>query len=167
VISDDGSRVFFDSGEPLVPQDTNGWLDVYEWERDGTGSCRRSQGCVYLISGGTRDENSYLLGIGASGDDAIIATRDHLVAQDQNENMDVYDARVNGVLQPQPLPPCEGEACRGPVTPPPPTQSPGTGSFSGPGNEGPKRSKKHHKNKAHKHKKSHKRAPNSNRRASR
>ena len=47
VISDDGGRVFFDSGEPLVPQDTNGWLDVYEWERpaspaESTNFCARS-----------------------------------------------------------------------------------------------------------------------------
>ena len=31
VISADGSRVFFDSDQPLVPQDTNSWLSVYEW----------------------------------------------------------------------------------------------------------------------------------------
>ncbi len=78
VISDDGSRVFFDSGEPLVPQDTNGWLDVYEWERDGTGSCRESSGCVYLLSGGRGSENSYLLGVSASGDDAFVITRTQL-----------------------------------------------------------------------------------------
>ena len=34
-ITEDGSRVFFESAQPLVPQATNGWLDVYEWERDG------------------------------------------------------------------------------------------------------------------------------------
>jgi len=45
-MSEDGGRVFFDSGEPLVPQDNNGWLDVYEWERDGLGSCKKVGGCV-------------------------------------------------------------------------------------------------------------------------
>ncbi len=58
VISDDGSRVFFDSWEPLVSQDTNGKLDVYEWERDGAGGCRESDGCVYLLSGGTSSERA-------------------------------------------------------------------------------------------------------------
>ena len=41
---------------PLVAQDTNGQQDVYEWEREGTGSCTLGAGvnggCVYLLSGG-------------------------------------------------------------------------------------------------------------------
>ncbi len=78
VVSADGSRVFFDSGQPLVPQDSNGWLDVYEWEREGSGTCRERQGCVYLLSGGADPEDSYLLGIGASGDDAFIISRAQL-----------------------------------------------------------------------------------------
>jgi hypothetical protein len=41
-MSDDGSYVFFDTDDALVPQDTNGTQDVYEWE----------DGHVYLISGG-------------------------------------------------------------------------------------------------------------------
>ena len=51
-MSSDGSRVFFDSNEPLVPQDTNGTVDVYEWERDDSGTCHETAGCVYLLSGG-------------------------------------------------------------------------------------------------------------------
>ena len=45
-ISDDGSMVFFDTADPLVSQDSNGTLDVYEWEADGTGACRVERGCV-------------------------------------------------------------------------------------------------------------------------
>ena len=37
--ADEGNRVFFDSEVPLVPGDTNGRQDVYEWEREGTGGC--------------------------------------------------------------------------------------------------------------------------------
>ncbi len=37
-ISEDGDRVFFDSGSALVAQDTNGKQDAYEWEREGTGT---------------------------------------------------------------------------------------------------------------------------------
>ena len=36
-LSEDGSRVFFQTQEALVPQDTNGQTDVYEWEREGEG----------------------------------------------------------------------------------------------------------------------------------
>jgi hypothetical protein len=52
--------VFFDTYEALVSQDTNGQADVYEWEREGAGSCPAgsADGCVYLLSGGTSDDGS-------------------------------------------------------------------------------------------------------------
>ncbi len=40
-LSSDGSRVFFESPDALLPQDTNGVQDVYEWERQW---CRRLPG---------------------------------------------------------------------------------------------------------------------------
>jgi hypothetical protein len=150
VITDGGTRVFFDSGEPLVPQDTNGWMDVYEWEGDGTGSCHRSEGCVYLLSGGIGAESSYLLGAGTSGsegseqgDDAFIITREQLVAADGNEDFDVYDARVNGVSPPAEARACQGEACRGAVgSSPAGPLPPGSSLFSGPANPPPLKCKK-------------------------
>ncbi len=66
-MSSDGSRVFFDSSQPLVPQDTNGTLDVYEWERDGSGSCHEVIGCVYLLSGGVSSSASNLAGESSVG----------------------------------------------------------------------------------------------------
>lgn len=44
MVSADGSRVFFDSGDAVVPGDVNGTEDVYEWE----------DGHLYLISSGRR-----------------------------------------------------------------------------------------------------------------
>jgi len=119
VISEDGGRVFFDSGETLVPVDINGWLDVYEWERDGTGTCTEIQGCVYLLSGGTDPENSYLIGADASGANAFFVSRAQLVPADRGSDDDhVYDARVDGV-QPPAVAACEGTGCQGvPPTPP-------------------------------------------------
>jgi hypothetical protein len=38
-LSDDGGRVFFNSSDALVPEDTDGGEDVYEWEREGAGGC--------------------------------------------------------------------------------------------------------------------------------
>ena len=136
LISDDGSRVFFQSGEPLVSQDTNGWLDVYEWERDGTGSCRDGQGCVYLLSGGTDPENSYLIGASASGNDVFFISRAQLVAQDQGDDDLMYDARVGGV-QPAPEPECSGSGCQGVPPAPPVFATPSSVTFNGVGNFSP------------------------------
>ena len=112
VISDDGSRVFFDSAEPLVSQDTNGKLDVYEWESDGAGSCRESEGCVYLLSGGTSSSASWFLGSSASGDDAFVISRADLTGAAGYEGFAVYDTRVDGV-QPVASPVCTGSGCQG------------------------------------------------------
>jgi hypothetical protein len=133
VISADGSRVFFDSAEPLVPQDTNGWLDVYEWERTGAGGCRETGGCVYLLSDGSDPESSYLLGVSDSGNDAFIITRAQAVAWDRNDLDDVYDARVGGV-QPPAASVCSGAGCQGVPPAPPIFATPSSVTFSGVGN---------------------------------
>ena len=107
--------MFFDSVEPLVPADTNGKQDVYEWERyepesktdsctnageSASETCEAEKGCVYLLSGGTSTDASFLIDASANGDDVFIATRAQLVPQDQNDNVNLFDARVGGV---QPL----------------------------------------------------------------
>ena len=65
-IGEDGDRVFFDSESSLVSQDTNGKQDVYEWEREGSGTCTNGAGvnggCVFLLSGGTSQSDSWLIG---------------------------------------------------------------------------------------------------------
>ena len=62
--------MFFDSAEPLVPADTNGVIDAYEWEREGVGTrqCPLAVdgGCVYLLSGGTSPTDSWLIGASTS-----------------------------------------------------------------------------------------------------
>jgi hypothetical protein len=117
-ISQDGTRVFFESSQALVPQGVSGQMEVYEWEQDGTGSCARSEGCVYLLSGGTSSSSSYLLDASASGDDVFISTSAQLVPEDKSENYHVYDVRV-GATQPPATPGCSGAGCQGvPSTPP-------------------------------------------------
>jgi DNA-binding beta-propeller fold protein YncE len=133
VISSDGGRVFFDSAEPLVSQDTNGKLDVYEWERDGTGSCGESMGCIYLLSGGQSGSSSWLLGASASGDDVFLASRAPLVAGDPYDAFAVYDARVGGVQPPTP-PACSGTGCQGVPPAPPIFATPASTTFAGVGN---------------------------------
>jgi hypothetical protein len=132
-ISDDGSRVFFDSFNPLVARDVNGEQDVYEWEREGSGSCREQNGCIYLVSGGTSPDASWLIGGDGAGDNVFFATRQRLVAQDQNENYNLYDARVGGV-QPGVEAVCAGTGCQGIPSAPPPFATPSSVTFSGAAN---------------------------------
>jgi len=83
-LSDDGSRVFFDTPEALVPQDVNGRRDVYEWEN--------SQ--IYLISSGTNSNESFFLDNSESGGDVFFATTAGLVPRDTDGSYDIYDARA-------------------------------------------------------------------------
>jgi hypothetical protein len=108
-VSEDGSRVFFDTPDALVPQDVNGQRDVYEWEN----------GIRYLLSSGTGRWSSYFLDSSASGDNVYFSTIDNLVAADNDGGYDVYDARVGGGFPlPTPPVPCAGD-CQGAPTPPP------------------------------------------------
>jgi hypothetical protein len=133
-MSDDGQHVFFDTADPLVSQDTNGTLDVYEWEALGAGGCELSQGCVRLISSGTDSAPSYFLGespfVTPAGrtieaGNVFIGTHANLVPSESTEGEgNIYDARV--CLEEDPCikaPPsltgqCEGDACQHPSKPP-------------------------------------------------
>jgi hypothetical protein len=132
-MSSDGTKVFFDSVDALVPQDTNGVVDVYEWEEDGAGSCRRSQGCIYLLSSGSSPESSWLLDASEDGDDVFIVTRSQLTLEDQNETLDVYDVRANAPIPPT-QPQCTGTGCQGVASSPPVFATPSSVTYNGVGN---------------------------------
>jgi hypothetical protein len=154
-LSADGSRVFFETPDALVPRDTNGdggcpnvntnfagsCQDVYEWEANGAGSCHSSAddgGCLYLISTGTSADPSYFADASANGDNVLFFTRQALVGQDQDQLVDIYDARVGGGIAaqnpPSPTPPCSGEECHGPSGSPPVFGVSSSATFSGIGN---------------------------------
>jgi hypothetical protein len=135
-VSTDGDRVFFNTNEALVPQDHNSKLDVYEWERDGTGSCTHSPGCVYLLSAGTSGDNSYFLDASENGNDVFIGSRADLVPQDRGEAFQVFDVRV-GAAQPPATTACTGTGCQGVPAAPPPFATPPTVTADGPGNPVP------------------------------
>jgi hypothetical protein len=134
-LSADGNRVFFETAESLITSDINGVSDVYEWERGGTGSCPSGQAhCLYLISTGTAHAKSFFGDAAASGNDVFFFTRQPLVAQDDDLNYDVYDARVGGGIaaQDQSTKPCEGEKeCKPPVPPAPLFGTPGSATLVG------------------------------------
>jgi hypothetical protein len=136
-ISEDGSRVFFDSSSPLVAQDTNGAQDVYEWEREGSGSCTAGSGvdggCIYLLSGGFGSSSSWLLDASANGSDVFIITRAELTGQSTNGTDDLFDARVGGVPSAAPAG-CSGAACPSVPGAAPGFAVPPSVAYSGPGN---------------------------------
>jgi hypothetical protein len=144
VISAKGSRIFFDSGEPLSPAVTNGWLNVYEWEAPGEGSCMAASssysdqtgGCTFVLSGGVYPESSYLIGADETGDNVFFITRAQLSGTDRNESMDVYDARVGGVEPASPSA-CQGTGCQGVPPAPPIFSTPASSTFTGSGNYPP------------------------------
>jgi hypothetical protein len=137
--------VFFETSESLVPRDTNGVQDVYEWEAEGAGSCQRgsgtfsamSGGCLSLLSTGRSPDAAYFADASENGDDAFLFTNQPLVSQDQDDLVDVYDARVDGGVPDQntvAAPPCEGETCRPDDTSPPNLMTPSSTLLSGAGN---------------------------------
>jgi hypothetical protein len=124
-ISPDGSRVFFETPDALVPQDTNGLSDVYEWEN----------GRIYLISSGQGTAGSILAGASSNGDDVFFRTTDRLVSQDIESAAQVYDARVGGGFPYRPfVPGCDSGQCQGPQTPAPVFGAPASATFVGSGN---------------------------------
>lgn len=133
LISDGGGRVFFQSDDSLVPQDTNHGADVYEWERDGVGSCASSSGCIYLLSGGVGSGGSYLIDASSDGSDVFFITNARLVNEDENELYDVYDARV-GAPSPTSPPICTGAGCQGVPATPPVFATPASATYAGVGN---------------------------------
>jgi hypothetical protein len=136
-MSEDGARVFFDSPEALVASDSDGRTDVYEWESVGTGSCREGPGCLYLISSGTSTADSLLAAVSPTGDDVFFATRAQLVAQDENQNFNLFDARV-GAITPPVLPICSGTGCQGVPPAPPIFATPASATFAGVGDFEPR-----------------------------
>ena len=123
-VSDSG-QVFFETRRGLVPHDSNGKTDLYEYE----------EGELHLISKGTGADDSHFLDATPSGSDVFFTTSDRLVGWDTDDTNDVYDARVGGGLPepPPPTPPCEGDACQPPPQPPAET-SLASESFHGHGN---------------------------------
>ena len=111
VISDDGSRVFFDSWEPLVSQDTNGssmcmsgsvMVRVAAAKAGGVSTC--SQVALARLRRGSWGR--------ARAGDAFVISRADLTGTAGYEGFAVYDARVGGV-QPVALPVCTGSGCQG------------------------------------------------------
>jgi hypothetical protein len=128
-LSDDGSRLFFSSPDPLVSGLIGGTVKVFEY----------ASGAAQLISGTGTGSEDVFLDASASGSDVFFATREPLAPGDSDNLEDVYDARVGGGL-PAPAsapPPCNASPCPAPPTPQQSFSVPISASFAGPGNSAP------------------------------
>ena len=123
-ISADGSKVFFDSADPLLPADINGKRDVYQW----------SNGRLSLITSGRDGENSFYMDNSPSGNDVFIGTANDLVGVDNDGVDDTYDVRVGGGFLERVFNPCAGEGCRSAPSGRPTPVTSATTAFSGAGN---------------------------------
>jgi hypothetical protein len=151
-VSNDDEHVFFDSKEGLVPQDTNGLEDVYEWEQAGAGTCGTSNtnysavsgGCVYLLSSGTGSNGSWIAGASEDGSSVFIVSNDSLTPQVIEASQQVYDARIGGGFPyVAPVYGCDSGQCQGPQTPAPSLLAPPpSATFVGLGNPTPETSVK-------------------------
>jgi hypothetical protein len=124
---EDGS-VLFNTTASLVPQDTNGQLDVYEWH----------EGAISLISSGKDSLPSYFLSASPNGVNVFFGTHARLVPADTSGGGNVYDARICTASEPciQPASAqeglCEGDACSHPAAAPS-DATPASLTFSGAG----------------------------------
>lgn len=149
----DGGRLFFESYDALLPEDSGGALSVYEYE---AGSGRLS-----LISSGQSEVESIFLDASADGSDVFFMAADRLLPRDGDTAFDVYDARVGGGFPEasEAAAPCEDEAsCRPAASSATSFPEPGTAAYAGPGNvreappAAPRKKRKHHrKHRRHKH----------------
>ena len=157
----DSGRLFFDSPVGLVPQDTNGLEDVYEFEPEGVGNCMSTTssatevyvnevdgsavgGCVGLISSGTSSSESAFYDASENGDDVFFDTTRRLAPEDVDSAYDVYDAHVCSSAvpcrtAPVPPPPCDsGDSCKAAASAQPTIfGAPASATFSGAGNLAP------------------------------
>jgi DNA-binding beta-propeller fold protein YncE len=115
VVLDDGT-VFFDSPKRLVTSDHNGTRDVYAYKN----------GRLTLISPGDAAVDAFFVAASADGRSVFFQTDEGLVSRDDDDESDVYVARVGGGFAsqnpPPPPAPCVraecGEVGSGPVSSP-------------------------------------------------
>lgn len=147
-LSQSGGRLFFETPDALVTHDSNGLVDVYEWERAGEGTCTTAsssytashEGCTFPISDVAGSSESTFMDASVNGDDVFILTADQLAASDTDDRGDVYDVKVGGGFPVTVVPPpcTNADSCKPPPSPQPGVfDVPASATFVGPGNPAP------------------------------
>ncbi len=100
-LTEDGSRAFFTTNEPLLPADRNEVADVYEWVNGELG---------LVSSGAAGDTSTIFLGSTPDGGTVFLRTAQTLVPRDRDGGgVDIYAARIGGGF-PETQPPGECES---------------------------------------------------------
>lgn len=155
-LSSNGEKAFFRSKNRLATGATEGRWNLYQWEG----------GQVSFLASSPVGSGSELqfAGMSESGDDVYFATLARLVGADQDDQADLYDARVGGGFPDPPSPPqpcdplseggCQGspQGSPGAVVPPSALLN-GAGNVSPSGQTPPKKNKKPKRKKGKKSKK--------------
>ncbi len=128
----DQGRVFFTTPDSLLPADSNGADDVYEY----------FNGDLRLVSRATQGTSAKFLDATPDGKTIFFSTDDAIVSTDKDRSIDVYATREGGGYPQSPVvttPPCSGSDCREATAAAAAPPRPGSTAFAGPGN--PKSSK--------------------------
>ncbi len=158
-------RTFFSTGDSLVPEDTDGLRDVYEYVEghaqlisSGTSSKERVTGAG-LAAGEYNDLFiAGLVGVSGNGTNVYFSTYDTLVGQDRNgSQLKFYDARTDGGFPYlSPAAPCEAaDECHGAGSSPEASFQNGSDTELGANenvNSTPGGNNHHRNHRAHKHK---------------
>jgi hypothetical protein len=133
-MSEDGSRIFFDSPDPLLPDMAEAVTyrvfepeSVYEWEN----------GKLYLIAAAS-NEGAAFDGTTPSGNDVFFQTRSALTPGAGVGFRHLYDARVDGGFPERgpPVDPCAEQICRPPGASPPSSSTPASAAIGESGQTG-------------------------------
>jgi hypothetical protein len=157
-MADDG-RTFFWTEDAVVPADTNGSIDTYEYVdgRPQLISPGAGNNSITGASGGTRFEG--LVGVSGDGTDVYFSTFETLVPEDHNGPfLKFYDARTSGGFPAASVPaPCvAADECHGAGTEaPPPPRLTTTAALGGGGNVAHKAGHKAKRRKRHRHRHRH------------
>ena|GEM_PF-4554667 len=131
----DSGQFFFTSSSRLVAADVNGVNDVYEYK----------DGKLKLVSPGNAPFPATFADISDDGRDVFFTTQQKLVGRDNDQSVDIYDARIDGGLPAQSPPTpqeCLRDDCKATPNAGPELPFGGSEALSGPENVKPKPRKK-------------------------
>ncbi|HXF31890.1 MAG TPA: NHL repeat-containing protein [Solirubrobacterales bacterium] len=133
---DDQGTVYFDTIAAMVAADVNGTRDVYAWRA----------GQFELISPGNGDFRAEIGEVSPDGRNVFFTTSQKLVGRDDDNSVDIYDARIGGGLpaQDEVAEPGCLSSCKSAVSGSAEAPAAGSESVNGPGNVRQARHKKRH-----------------------